>query len=126
MKTILLIALGGALGSVARYLTGKASLTLLGPHFPWGTMIVNIVGSLAIGVIAGLLAHFTNWSQDVRQFAVVGVLGGYTTFSAFALDAVMLSERGSFTLAMAYVLGSVVVSIAAVMAGLFIVRNLPL
>lgn len=123
MNTILLIALGGALGSVARYLVGKASLVLWGPDFPWGTFIVNLAGSLAIGIVAGILAHFTQWSQDVKHFVIIGVLGGFTTFSAFAFDAVNLYERGAYGLALFYVLGSVMISILAVAAGLSLVRS---
>lgn len=123
MKTVFLIALGGGLGSVARYLTGKISFALWGADFPWGTMIVNVVGSLAIGIVAGLLAHFTSWSQDVRHFVVVGILGGFTTFSAFALDSLLLYERQAYGAALFYIAGSVIISILAVAAGMFIIRS---
>ncbi len=123
MKTILLIALGGAIGSVARFLVGRFALTMWGADFPWGTFVVNVAGSLVIGIMAGLLAHFTNWSQDVRHFAIVGILGGFTTFSAFALDAFTLYERGAYAPALAYVLASVCVSILALAGGMFLVRS---
>lgn len=124
MKIVLLVALGGALGSVARYLIGKASLALWGPNFPWGTMIVNIMGCFLMGVLAGLLAHYTELSQEVRAFLMIGVLGGFTTFSAFAIDFVGLTERGSYGFAGLYLLGSVGLSIFALIAGLYLVRNL--
>lgn len=126
MKIILLVALGGALGSVARYLVGKASLLLWGPDFPWGTMIVNIVGCFIMGVLTALLAHYAELSQEVRNFLFVGILGGFTTFSAFALDFVALYERGAFMNAALYLSASVIVSILALMGGLFLVRNLVL
>ena len=124
MKIILLIAAGGALGSVARYLMGKLSLALWGPDFPWGTMIVNVLGCFIMGVLAAFMAHYTEFSQEVRAFLMVGVLGGFTTFSAFALDFVSLTERGSYMSAAFYIIGSVLLSVSALMAGLYLVRNL--
>ena len=124
MKIILLVALGGALGSVARYLVGKVSMLLWGADFPWGTLIVNVVGCFIMGVLAGLLAHYTEFSQEVRSFLLIGVLGGFTTFSAFALDIVTLYQRGSLMTAGLYLLASVVVSILALFGGLLLVRNL--
>ena len=123
MKTVLIVALGGAIGSVARFLVGKAALHIWGPNFPWGTMIVNIAGSFAIGLLAGLFAYMVNWSQDMRNFAIVGVLGGFTTFSSFALDAFTLYERGSYGAAIFYVMGSLFISLISVAAGMAIVRG---
>ncbi len=124
MKIILLVALGGAIGSVARYLVGKASLLLWGPDFPWGTLIVNVVGCFAMGILAGLLAHYTELSQEVRTFLMVGVLGGFTTFSAFSLDIVTLYQRGTWMAAGLYLFVSVAASIAALLGGMALVRNL--
>ena len=123
MKTILLVALGGALGTIARYLVGKIGPGLWGQDFPWATLIVNITGCFIMGVLAGLLTHYTQLSQDVRAFLLVGMLGGFTTFSAFALDFITLYERGNIMAATLYLTSSVVVSIVAVMAGLFLIRN---
>ncbi len=124
LKTLLLIAAGGALGSVGRYGFNQLATKLMGADFPWGTLGVNIIGSLLIGIIVGLLAFATEWSQDVKAFAVVGVLGGFTTFSAFSLDAILLWERGALMPMLAYVLASVVLSLAATFGGLALVRNL--
>jgi CrcB protein len=124
MKTLLLIALGGALGSAIRHGVNQLCLRLLGPDFPWGTLSVNVVGSLLIGILAGYFAHIAGWSQDIRSFCVVGFLGGFTTFSAFALDGVLLWERGAFGQMIAYVTASVLLSLLATGGGLFLVRSL--
>ena len=123
MKTLLLVALGGAFGSVARFLVGRLAMALWGAEFPWGTMIVNVVGCFVMGLLAGLLVHYAEWSQDVRAFLLVGILGGFTTFSAFALDIVTLYERGALLPALFYLLASVVVSILAVAGGLLVMRT---
>ncbi|MFB2551511.1 fluoride efflux transporter CrcB [Ensifer soli] len=122
MKQIVLVAAGGAIGSVLRYQAGIVALRLFGTHFPWGTLFVNVTGSLMIGIFVEVIARAFDASMDVRVFLVTGVLGGYTTFSAFALDAVALSERGELATAFAYVAASVTVSIAAVFAGLALAR----
>ena len=121
----LLVFLGGGLGSVARLAVGRASLALPGPALPWGTLAVNIVGSLIMGVFAGWLAFKAGegWSQPLRLFLTTGVLGGFTTFSAFSLDAVLIWERGQIGLAAAYVAASVVLSIAGLLAGLALIRT---
>jgi CrcB protein len=123
MNHILLVAAGGALGSVARYLTGLASLRLFGPGYPWGTLFVNIVGGLAIGVCAELIARRFDGSQELRLFIVTGILGGFTTFSAFSLEVTAMAERGDYLTAVCYVLASVLISVAAVFAGLALVRS---
>jgi CrcB protein len=124
IKTLALIALGGAIGSAARHGMNMLALRFAGPDFPWGTIAVNIIGSLAIGIIAGTLAQLTNWSQELRLFLVVGVLGGFTTFSAFSLDSVLLWERGAYLQMALYIGGSVLISIAGTFGGLAIVRIL--
>ena len=83
LNTTLMIAAGGALGSVARHGMNQLIARLAGTDFPWGTMSVNIIGSLAIGLITGLLAFATDWSQDIRSFAVVGFLGGIYDILSF-------------------------------------------
>lgn len=122
MLHLLLVALGGASGSVLRYLVGHWSLRQFGPAFPWGTMIVNIVGSLLIGLLAEFIARRLDASAEVRLLLVTGFLGGFTTFSAFSLDALTLFERGATTIAVVYVVTSVAVSLAAVMGGLALGR----
>lgn len=118
--TILQVALGGALGAVARYLTGVATIRLIGPGFPWGTLTVNVVGSFLMGVLVVVLAH-TNGTR-MAPLLMTGLLGGYTTFSAFSLDAMTIFERGETGLAAAYVAASVVLSLLAIFAGLWVAR----
>lgn len=121
---ILAVAAGGSLGSVARYLVGIGFGRLLGPKFPWGTLFINISGSLLMGLFAGLFAIRWDLPQAVRIFLTVGVCGGYTTFSTFSLDAFYLIERGEAVAAGAYMLASVVLSVAALIAAMQIVRAL--
>jgi CrcB protein len=126
MKAIMLVFLGAGLGGVARHLVNLGCARACGTQFPYGTLTVNVVGSLLMGLIAGWLAFRSSagWSQDVRLLLTTGVLGGFTTFSAFSLDAMLLFERGETGLAALYVLGSVMFSIAALAAGLALVRAL--
>lgn len=124
MIPVLLVALGGALGSVARYGVSVAALRVFGLGFPWGTLIVNVVGGLVMGLLAAILALKAEASPETKLFLMTGVLGGFTTFSAFSLDAVALYERGEAGLAAAYVVASVVLSIAALAAGLALGRAL--
>jgi CrcB protein len=121
MPSLLLVMLGGALGAGARHLFGRGALVLLGPAFPWGTLAVNLLGGLLMGVLAGTLAR-TGAGEPWRLLLGVGVLGGFTTFSAFSLDTVTLIGRGDAGLATAYVLASVIGSVAALYAGLGIAR----
>lgn len=123
MGTLILVMAGGAVGAGARHLVGRASLSLFGPGYPWGTLAVNIVGSLAMGVLAGMLARgLVAGGEAARLLIGVGLLGGFTTFSAFSLDAVLMAERGGWITALPYILASVVGSIVALVAGLQLVR----
>jgi fluoride exporter len=122
--TFFLVFLGGGLGSMLRHASNRAGAALLGPDFPYGTMFVNLTGSLAIGVIAGWFALRGTGGQMLPIFLTTGILGGYTTFSTFSLDVALLSERGSVWTAVFYLLGSLVPSIAAVFAGLAVGRAL--
>jgi CrcB protein len=121
---ILAVAAGGSLGSVARYLVAIGFGKLLGPKFPWGTLVINVTGSLLIGLFIGLFAVRWSLPQAVRIFLVVGICGGYTTFSTFSLDSFYLIERGEVAAAAAYMISSVVLSVGAVIAGIQIVRML--
>ncbi|MES3099590.1 fluoride efflux transporter CrcB [Sphingomonas faeni] len=121
MLPLLYVMVGGAVGSGARYLTGRAMLSLLGPDYPFGTLAVNLIGGLLMGVLVGVLARNTA-SETWRLLLGVGVLGGFTTFSAFSLDVVTMIERGAIGVAFGYVLVSVIGSIAALFAGLSAVR----
>ncbi|OBZ96376.1 camphor resistance protein CrcB [Pararhizobium polonicum] len=122
MTNILLVAFGGAFGSVLRYLLGLWTLRSFGPSFPWGTLIVNVTGSFLIGVFAEAIARKFGASVEMRVFLITGILGGYTTFSAFSLDAITLVERGEPVIAAIYVGSSVLLSAIAVFAGLALMR----
>jgi CrcB protein len=121
MSPLLYVMVGGAVGSGARYLIGRAMLSLLGPNYPFGTLAVNLIGGLLMGVLIGVLAR-NSASETWRLLLGIGVLGGFTTFSSFSLDVVSLIERGAVGVAFGYVLVSVIGSIAAVFAGLSAVR----
>lgn len=123
MTHLALVALGGAIGASLRHLVGLASMRMFGVAFPWGTMFVNIAGSLAMGILIAVLARRSGMSAEVRLFLATGLLGGFTTFSAFSLDVAVLWERGEAASAAGYVAASVVFSIAALFAGLWIVRS---
>ena len=121
MLPLLYVMVGGAVGSGARYLTGRAMLSLLGPDYPFGTLAVNLIGGLLMGVLVGVLARNTA-SETWRLLLGVGVLGGFTTLSALSLDVVTMIERGAIGVAFGYVLVSVIGSVAALFAGLSAVR----
>ena len=128
MQATLLVFLGAGIGGALRHgvNVGCGCARACGTAFPWGTLTVNVVGSLAMGLIAGWLAFKAEagWSQPVRLFLTTGILGGFTTFSAFSLDAVMVWERGQFGLSLAYVAASMLLSIAGLVAGLALIRSL--
>lgn len=124
MLNIVLVAAGGAIGSVLRYLVGLAAARSLGPAFPFGTLTVNLVGGFLIGLVAGVFAIRAEAPQELRVFLITGCLGGFTTFSAFSLDVVTLLERGDSGLAALYLLVSVGFSVAAVFAGLALMRTI--
>ena len=111
-----LVMLGGAIGSAARYGVGKLTLGWLGPHYPWGTLTVNLIGGLLMGLLVGALARLSVPQEQWRLFAAIGVLGGFTTFSSFALEFGLLVERGSLGTAAFYA----AISLAAGFAGLFL------
>lgn len=124
MNAYLLVGIGGAIGSVARYGAGVLVGRVWPSNFPLATMLVNISGSLAMGLLVGFLTRTSPaWQADARLFVAVGVLGGFTTLSSFSLDTVALIERGEIGQAALYVLGSVAISIAALFVGLLIMRG---
>lgn len=122
MNMILAVAAGGAIGSVARYLTVLWMGRLLGADYPWGTLSVNVVGGLCMGLLAGLGAHAWQLSPELRTFLMTGILGGFTTFSAFSLDVALLWERGETVAALAYAAASVLLSVGALFGGLWAAR----
>lgn len=120
----LIVFIGGGFGSMLRHALNQASTALLGPDFPYGTMFVNVAGSLAMGLLAGWFALRGAGGQMLPLFLTTGILGGFTTFSAFSLEAALLWERGETGNAVAYVIGSFVPAIVAVFLGLAIMRSL--
>jgi len=123
--TVLSVALGGAIGASLRYGVGAWTLRLFGPGFPVGTMVVNVLGSLVMGVVAVAMLHrFPGTWGAYAPFVMTGVLGGFTTFSAFSLDALNLIESGRMTNAIFYVAGSVALSIGALFVGLTLGRTI--
>ncbi|MEI5679655.1 MULTISPECIES: fluoride efflux transporter CrcB [unclassified Mesorhizobium] len=123
MYHLVLVAIGGAIGTSLRHLVNLAALRLVGMTFPWGTMAINIAGSFAMGVFVELLARRFGASNEIRLFVATGILGGFTTFSAFSLDFAVLWERGAALPALAYVLVSVIGAILALFLGLWLVRS---
>ena len=122
--TILWIGLGGFIGANARYFLGRAIIERWGSAFPWGTVTVNVLGALLIGIVLEIIAQRLISDPAYRLFLVVGFLGGFTTFSTFAFESVTLFEDGKWARALAYVLASNVTAILACFAGLWIVRRL--
>jgi len=124
MPVVLWVAAGGAIGAAARYGVNVWSGRLLGDAFPWHTVIVNVLGCFIMGLLVEAMALRLNVGNDMRAFLTTGILGGFTTFSAFSLDFALLVERKAFVPAGAYAAGSVLLSLAAVFAGLAVVRAL--
>jgi len=124
MTPYLLIGLGGAIGAMLRFAM-QSLIGYLPNGFPLATLLINILGSVAMGVLVGALAKWTpEYQEQVRLFVAVGIFGGFTTFSSFSLDTIVLIERGEIMLAAFYILGSVLLSIAGLWAGLSAVRVL--
>jgi CrcB protein len=118
VNALLAVAVGGAAGSAARYLSIVWCGRVFGTDFPWGVLAVNVVGSCVMGAIVGLLARLGPVSEPTRLLLTTGFLGGFTTFSSFSLDAVLLAERGDWVGLGFYVAGSVALSILALIAGM--------
>ena len=118
LKNIMLVALGGAAGSVARYLLSKAIQDTAATAFPWGTMAVNVAGCLLIGLLYGLAAgDGTRLGVDLKLMLTVGFCGGFTTFSTFANESLTLAKTGDALLSAAYIGSSVALGVLAVAAG---------
>ena len=126
MMAYILVFFGAGVGGVLRYGVNVGCARYCGLDFPWGTLAINIAGSLVMGLCAGYLAARASeaFMPNARLFLMTGILGGFTTFSAFSLDAVLLWERGAMGSAAFYVLGSVILAIVGLIAGLAISRGL--
>lgn len=120
----LIVFLGGGLGAAVRHGINLGIARLLGTGFPYATLLINITGSVIMGLAAAYFAFKGDASQHWRLFLTTGILGGYTTFSTFSLDVATLYERGEVALAALYILLSVTVSIAGLFAGFAVVRSL--
>ena len=122
-RDILLVALGGAVGSVARYSVGRVMGPTADSSIPWHTFVVNATGAFAIGLLLVLAAR-QGWPGWWRPLLAVGVLGGYTTFSTFSLEVVELSLRGMQLQAAAYALGSLAAGVVGAYGGIMLGRSL--
>lgn len=123
MPTLLLIGLGGMVGALLRYGTVTAVDRLTGTPLPWGTLTVNVAGSLALGVLLVLTERFAA-DAAIRRFAAVGLLGAFTTFSAFSWEVVAMLREGAWLRAMTYATGSVVLAVLALAAGMALTTRL--
>jgi CrcB protein len=119
----LIVFLGAGIGGALRHGANVGAARLFGYGFPLGTLIVNVAGSFAMGLLAGYFAYRTGVSQHMKLLLTTGVLGGFTTFSAFSLDTALLVERHAYGQAAAYVVGSVLLSLLGVFAGLMLFRT---
>ncbi len=122
-STIAMVALGGAFGAVSRYGVNVGATHFFGHGFPWGTVIVNVVGSFLMGIVIAKFAQADHLSPEMKSMIVTGFLGAFTTFSTFSLDFVTLWQRGEIIPAMLYMLGSVIISILALGAAMYIMRG---
>lgn len=120
---LLAVAAGGAAGSLLRFGAMSAVGHWLGSGFPWGTLVVNVLGSFVMGVLIEGWALAWSVSPEMRAFLTVGVLGGFTTFSTFSLDAAYLIERQQTAAAAAYVVASVAMSVGSLFLGLMLMRQ---
>ena len=123
MYHLFLVATGGAIGASMRHLVNFAALRLIPSMLPLGTLIINIIGSFAIGVFIEILVRRLGSSNELRLFVATGVLGGFTTFSAFSLDFAVLWEKGAPLWALVYLIASVVGAILALFLGLWVARS---
>jgi CrcB protein len=119
----LIVFLGAGIGGALRHGVNVGAARLFGYGFPLGTLIVNVAGSFAMGLLAGYFAFRPGVDQHMRLFLTTGILGGFTTFSAFSLDAALLIERHSYGAAAGYMAGSVAASVAALFFGLAMFRS---
>jgi CrcB protein len=123
MQAYMIVFVGGGIGAALRHGVNFACMRLFGPDFPWGTLAVNILGSLAMGILAAWFAFRGASTEPWRLFLATGVLGGFTTFSAFSLDVGLLAERHQLAIAGGYATVSVLGSVGALFLGLWLTRS---
>jgi CrcB protein len=124
VQELLAVAAGGVLGAVARYLVYVAVGQFFGTGFPYATLIVNVVGSFAMGVLVETMALVWSTSTEMRLFLATGILGSFTTFSTFSLDFAVLFERRAFVPCALYTIASFALSVGALFVGLHLMRRL--
>lgn len=124
MIDLLAVAIGGSIGAVARHLVGVAVARWINMGFPLATLVVNLLGSLLMGILAGVIALRWQLSEPLRLLLATGLLGAFTTFSTFSLDIWMLVERQRLGLALLYVVLSLVLGVLALLGGLWLARRL--
>lgn len=124
MNLTLVVAAGGALGSALRFWASRLTHALVATTFPLGTLLVNVIGSIAIGLLYVWLVERTGSRAELRAFLMVGVLGGFTTFSSFSLETLNLVAQSDWMRALTNVLGSVVLCLGGCLAGMAIGRQL--
>lgn len=122
IKNLLLVGLGGALGSMSRYLCQRWISSGFFSHFPWGTFAVNMVGCLLIGLLWGISFRSFNSNEHWKLFLMVGICGGFTTFSAFTLEGIGLLKENRLTIFFLYVAGSVIAGLFVTWMGMKLIR----
>ncbi len=124
MQTVLFVGAGGAIGAMGRFMLGRVIFQAMGPGYPWGTLAANIIGALALGILAELFALRLSAPHNVQAALTAGVLGGFTTFSAFSLETALMIERNEWMGAASYTAISVIACVGALFLGMAIVRNI--
>jgi CrcB protein len=123
MKTILLIGLGGGIGSIMRYLTSMLVAKQVSSVFPWATFVVNIIGCLVAGIILGVLERQQVLNSDLKFLLITGFCGGYTTFSAFSVENIQLLQSGHSLIALLYISISILLGVMAVWVGMTLIKT---
>ena len=118
----LIVFIGAGIGGALRHGVNVRAARFFGLGFPFGTLIVNVLGSFVMGLLAGYFLFRPGISQHTRLFLTTGILGGFTTFSSFSLDTALLIERHAYWMAAAYVAGSILAGLAALFAGMSVFR----
>jgi len=122
IKEIIYVGIGGGIGSIFRYLTSFYSQKIFPGDYPWGTFLVNMIGCLVIGLLLGLIEKERMLFPQMRQLLIVGFCGGFTTFSSFAAENIRLIQSGQLMLVLLYTAASVLLGLAAVGLGLYLVK----